>query len=306
MFDRLFKKFTTSEPKPQVLKSSLDEQRQVQHRIAAPPVTVTAVDVPPAQSCVLIQQDGESATLHSGTHELQPGTLDPAKALHYLYLRDSALCEGEWAFDYTDHHQAALSLSGHYSVSVSSAQRLAQSCLKAEHFADERDFSPWMSQSIAAILKTQRVPAADIRAENLRFTNYLRDALALALRPKGLALQALSLSITKPELSAQTTPSHAEQPHTPRAEDAPKDRQSVPETTQEQDADTVEQVIVHRATQPEKLFYYVRNGQQHGPFSRNDIEEKLADSTLHKRDLLWQKGLTTWKPIADFDEFNDL
>lgn len=297
MFERLFKKISTAQPKSNLLKSPLEDQRQIQKGITNSPADITAVDVPASQLCILLQADGVDTLLHSGTHEIDLEHFDQAKPLHYVYLREDGLCKDEWSFDYIDHHQVELSLSGTYSIKMSSPQRLSQFCLKLDQFNDERDFSKWISQSIATILKTQRVPAEDIHAENIRFTNYLRDALALALRPKGLGLQSLSLNIIKPEQEDAIQ----DQPDTSAIEDASEDTE-----THTPPSPAVEQIIIHQETKPKKQFYYVRNGQQHGPFSRSEIEQKLADGVLNKRDLLWQKGLANWKTISEFPEFQSL
>lgn len=297
MFERLFKKFATSRPKSSVLTSNLDAQYQIQHSIINSSANITTVDVPEAQACALVQADCDGLLLHSGTHDLNQDIFDPAKPLHYFYLRENSKCDGEWSFDYTDHHHVKLSLTGTYSIKIDSPQRLVQFCTKADQFQDDRDFSLWISQSIATILKTQRVPAEDIHAENIRFTNYLRDALALALRPKGLALHALSLNILKPEHEKVTS----DQVKTTDSDIQPEKAEATAEY--QESTSSVEQVIVHQEPKPKKLFYYVRNGRQHGPFSHAEIEQKLAEGVLSKRDLLWQKGLTNWKPIAEFSEF---
>ncbi|MBV7435135.1 DUF4339 domain-containing protein [Cardiobacteriaceae bacterium TAE3-ERU3] len=296
MFERLFKKFTTSQPKSSVLTSNLDAQHQIQYSTVQSPTAITTVDVPESQSCVLAQADKDCTQLPSGTHELHPDTFEQTRPLHYFYVRDNSKSEGDWSLDYTDHHHVKLSLTGTYSIKIDSPQRLMQFCLKGAQFHNDHDFSQWISQCIATILKAQRVPVEDIHAENVRFTNYLRDALALALRPRGLALHALSLNILKPEHEKATS-------NQAKTTDSDSQSEKVETAEHQENAPSVEQVIIHQEQKPEKLFYYVRNGQQHGPFSHADIEQKLADGVLSKRDLLWQKGLTTWKPIAEFPEF---
>ena len=50
----------------------------------------------------------------------------------------------------------------------------------------------------------------------------------------------------------------------------------------------------------ERTYYILRNNQQEGPFTRQEIlQMALPDQTL-----LWSEGWTRWLPLAEVDDFS--
>jgi hypothetical protein len=44
-------------------------------------------------------------------------------------------------------------------------------------------------------------------------------------------------------------------------------------------------------------FYLSRAGEQHGPYSRNDLLGMAAESQLLSEDLVWCEGMANWEPV---------
>lgn len=69
-------------------------------------------------------------------------------------------------------------------------------------------------------------------------------------------------------------------------------------------------IMVAEAPSPEvgpvsdKAWYLLREGNNFGPFSVLDVVHMLQEKTLFEFDFIWQKGMATWKRIAEIPEFN--
>lgn len=256
--------------------SPLSSDRQAEYIIVTAPAHIAELDIPSAQSVIVWQRDKKNAQIYaSGKHTLKSRHLDPAQPLNLIYFREHAACHGQWTLNYQDHEQQNLALSGNYNIQIGHIARLAQACLNAAQFKDDRDFGQWLASSIAHILTTQRIPARDIHAENERFAAFLRDALTLALRPKGLILKDLSLDI--------------------------KTQSAAHETAPESKAD-VAHIVIAKATRPKKYYYCVRNGEQLGPYSQQDLQIRINNGKLKKTDLIWRKGMASWQKADEISE----
>lgn len=54
----------------------------------------------------------------------------------------------------------------------------------------------------------------------------------------------------------------------------------------------------------EKAWYLLKEGNNFGPFSVVDVVHMLQEKTLFEFDFIWQKGMQTWKRIAEVPEFH--
>ena len=54
-----------------------------------------------------------------------------------------------------------------------------------------------------------------------------------------------------------------------------------------------------------RLWHYAMNGSSFGPFSREDLVEKLRETNLNQELLLWTKGMKAWAPIFEFNDILD-
>jgi uncharacterized protein DUF4190/uncharacterized protein DUF4339 len=46
------------------------------------------------------------------------------------------------------------------------------------------------------------------------------------------------------------------------------------------------------------MLYIGRNNQQLGPFSEDEVRQKLAAGELSLTDLAWREGMANWQPVA--------
>lgn len=308
MIRKLFNKITSTK-EPQPLTSPLKETQQAIHQLISDPARIRTVDIPQGQHAALYQANHGAKLYPAGSHPLAEDTLKRDEPLHAVFLRSGGACKGRWSLNHQDHEHIPLALSGEYTLLIESPQRLAQACISMDTFNDDGDFGQWLADSIAHILKTQRIPARDINAENERFAGFLRDALTLSLRPRGLALKDLSLDIHSVDKHAnaprQTTASEVSAAQQPTAQEKQPQQETDPtKASTTEAAENVTHLVIARGKQPEKLYYYVRNGVQLGPFARDDIQQKIQQGDIRKHDLLWQKGMTSWKQAADFNDFH--
>ena len=54
----------------------------------------------------------------------------------------------------------------------------------------------------------------------------------------------------------------------------------------------------------EKEWYVLRQGQNHGPFSRLDLIQMLQQKSLFEHDFIWNHSMSAWKRVADVPEFD--
>lgn len=238
----------------------------------------------PQGQCAALQQGADNARFYpAGEHRLDDITLNQAKL---LFVREHGSYRCTWHLDYQDHHQQRLALSGAGALAIERSDHLASSCLADEAFHDDRRFGDWLSEAIAHILHSQRIPCHDIHAENTRFAHFLRDALMLYFRPRGLMLEDLSLDIG---VVADDTAAREDDDTTPAVATSP--------------APSTHMVIAEKSA-PEKLFYRVYHGEQQGPLSMTEVQALIDSGALRGSDLLWHKGLSAWRAANTFDGFD--
>lgn len=53
-----------------------------------------------------------------------------------------------------------------------------------------------------------------------------------------------------------------------------------------------------------KEWFILRDGNNHGPFSRLEVVQMLQEKTLFEFDPIWKTKMQTWKPLAEVPEFS--
>ncbi len=52
----------------------------------------------------------------------------------------------------------------------------------------------------------------------------------------------------------------------------------------------------------EKVWYYLRNGEQHGPVGIEDLQALMQSDSLAESDLVWKEGMDGWEPAGQVEE----
>ena len=52
-----------------------------------------------------------------------------------------------------------------------------------------------------------------------------------------------------------------------------------------------------------KIWYYVRDGVQHGPVDSNEIHAMLTSGMMQTSDLIWRDGMEEWTPLKNHPEW---
>ncbi len=53
-------------------------------------------------------------------------------------------------------------------------------------------------------------------------------------------------------------------------------------------------------------YYLAINGERHGPFTTNQIEQKIVNGEINVKTLIWKKGLKQWTQIGEMDDFKHM
>jgi hypothetical protein len=53
-----------------------------------------------------------------------------------------------------------------------------------------------------------------------------------------------------------------------------------------------------------KEWFILRDGNNHGPFSRLEVVQMLQEKTLFEYDPIWKTKMKTWRPLAEVPEFS--
>ena len=52
-----------------------------------------------------------------------------------------------------------------------------------------------------------------------------------------------------------------------------------------------------------KIWYYVRDGVQHGPVDSHEIHAMLTSGMMQTSDLIWRDGMEEWEPLKNHPEW---
>ena len=53
------------------------------------------------------------------------------------------------------------------------------------------------------------------------------------------------------------------------------------------------------------MWFYARNGEQHGPVEADDIRNRLRSGDLSNDTLVWKEGMAQWAPLGDILELRE-
>lgn len=244
------------------------------------------------QVAVLYHDTLRTQLYPTGEHLLalkEKSFLNVSSSANILYIKTSPPTKRDWALALNLSAQDTLSLQGSYTLKVDNAVLLTDNLLQPKYnHPDNHLVDNWVGTLMKEIMQSQHINQNDIEHHSQRLAQFLVDAMAPILADKGVSVCDIAFA---QEPSAQAT-----------FESKPLFNPTTSDNTAETTTDSDETAPI--AFSGPKIYYRVKNGQQIGPMSAEEIQHLIDQQTIKATDLIWQKGLRAWQTAGDFEHFN--
>ena len=290
--------------RPHTLSANFAPDSLIAHRSQHNLLERSILHLAPGEAAYLIINGQYTPVYEAGDYPLDPDNIPQTETADILYLNTAATARRPWQSAYQpSQRRLDQPLTGQYTLSIHDPETVCRTIIENQTLELDDDYlDQIISYTIDQSLIHEQVSADDIDYQTEALQNFLKARLRPQLAQLGLTLHDLRIARRTPSAPPQST--HPARPAAASATPAYA-RENTETTAPAPPAITTAK---NDAPRPplgqDKIFYRVHHGQQIGPLSAIDVQKLIDEGQILMKDLLWQKGMTTWLPADAFNLFN--